>query len=167
MARCDTYAPGNCTWGACELAPWIPEGLHDAGDWAANAAARGYVVTDIATPGSVVSYCRGDGYSEFGHCAYVEVVYPDGTFLVKEMNFVAFDTYDERVSNMGDVCGFILEPGTSPGQGAPGQPAPDQSTVWAPMHEFDTVRWYLSTGVNIQLGHLADLTRWFDSLGRV
>jgi len=164
--RCDTYAAGNCTRGACELAPWIPEGLGDGGDWAQNAAARGFTVTDVPTIGSVVSYCRGGGYSEFGHVAYVEVAYNDGTFLVKEMNFVAFDAYDERVSTMSDVCGFILEPGTSPGRGSGGSAPPASSAAWDTAHEWDKLRWYLTYGTSLSQGHLADLVRWFDSVGR-
>lgn len=167
MARCDTYAFGNCTWGVCELAPWVPEGLGDGGDWAANAPSHGLQVTEVPTFGSVVCYCRGNGYSDFGHVGYVEAIYRDGTFLVKEMNYIAFDGYDERVSNMSDVCGFILQPGTAPGQGAgpPSQPA--LSNAWAVAHEWDKVRWFLSFGSNIAQVHYADLTRWFDSVGRV
>lgn len=120
MVRCSSYADGNCTDGACLLAPWIPEDLGDGGDWAANAPSHGLQVTMIPTAGSVVCYCRGDGYSPYGHCAYVERVNPDGTILVKEMNYVAFNQYDERVSTLSDVCGFILAPGMAPGQGGTG-----------------------------------------------
>jgi CHAP domain len=118
MARCDTYAFGNCTRGACELAPWLPEYLGDGGDWAMDYVRAGGMVTMTPTVGSVVCYCRGDGYSEFGHCGIVLQVYSNGTFLVREMNFSAFNTYDDRVSTMGDVCGFLLPPGVQPGQGA-------------------------------------------------
>lgn len=116
MARCDTYVPGQCTWGACQAAGWIPEGLGNGGDWAADAAARGYVVTPVPTLGAAVSYCAGDGYSEFGHCGIVTAVYPDGQFLVHEMNYVAPFVYDDRQSTTYDVCGFIVPPGVEPGQ---------------------------------------------------
>lgn len=118
MSRCDTYAFGNCTEGACELAGWIPEFLGDGGDWATNYAARGGQVTMVPTVGAVVCYCRGDGYSVFGHVAYVLAVYANGAFLVREMNFVAFDQFDDRVSDLHDVCGFLLPPGVQPGQGS-------------------------------------------------
>lgn len=119
--RCDTYAVGNCTAGVCQDDQWIPEDLGDAGDWAANAAARGFTVTMIPTVGAVVCYGRGDGYSQFGHVGEVLQVGANGTFLVREMNFVAFDVYDNRWSDMHDVVGFILPPGVNPGQGTTGQ----------------------------------------------
>jgi len=165
--RCDSYTFGNCTAGVCALADWVPDGLGDGGDWAFNAPSHGLQVVNTPVEQSVVSYCRGGGYSEFGHVALVEAVYPDGTFLVKEMNFVMFDGYDERVSTQGDVCGFILPPGGAQGRGGSGGSPPPGSLAWTPAHEFDKIRWYLMTGSNLSLAHLQDLTTWFDSVGRV
>lgn len=166
MARCDSYAFGNCTQGACEDAPWIPEGLGDGGDWAANAAARGLEVTMAPTVGSVVCYCRGDGYSVFGHVAYVVAVGGDGRFEVHEMNFVGFDEWDYRWSTMGDVCGFILAPGQQPGRGANepvgGAPAPNPGVPWQPVAAFEAVRsWTRDLGAELygranNVGQLAD-----------
>lgn len=137
MAACDSYDFGECTWGACEYAYWVPEGLGNAGDWAANAAARGYEVTMVPTIGSVAVYGSGDGYSIFGHCGVViDVAGPD-RFLIHEMNYTAWDQYDDRWSNTYDVVGFILQPGTSPGGGAPSVglggtgPAQDLSIAWS------------------------------------
>jgi len=118
MSRCDTYAPGNCTAGACSENPWLPEGLGDGGDWAANAAARGFQVVADPRVGSVVSYCRGDGYSPFGHVASVVDVAPDGRFEVHEENFIGLYQWDYRWSSQADVCGFILPPPGYQGQGA-------------------------------------------------
>lgn len=155
MARCDSYAFGNCTRGACEQADFIPEGLGDGGDWAADYAAQGGVVTMIPTAGSVVSYCRGDGYSEFGHCAYVLEVYPDGTFLVKERNYVAFNVDDERRSSGVDVCGFLLAPGMTPGQThIPGRGAPGPASLAAfpaeLVNAWETARWWTDAGHNLE-----------------
>lgn len=114
------------------------------------------------TPGSVVSYCRGDGYSSFGHCGLVEQVAPDGTFLVSEMNYVAFDVVDERWSNLGDVCGFLLAPGQAPGGGAGpgggtgGSAAGDVAASWAALQD------YLNVRAEQQIGHLIDLRGLFD-----
>lgn len=118
MARCSSYAPLNCTAGACELNPWIPEKLGDGGDWAMNAALRGFTVSSLPTVGAVVCYCRGDGYSQWGHVGTVVQVSNDGRFLVREENFLGLGLWDDRWSNQADVCGFILRPGTAPGQGA-------------------------------------------------
>lgn len=119
MAYCDTYDPGECTRGACQLAPWVGQYWGDGGDWARRAAAAGFALTMTPTVGSVVCYGRGDGYSEFGHVAYVEDTYDDGTFLVREMNFTAWDVYDERRSTTYDVVAFILPPGVQPGASPP------------------------------------------------
>jgi surface antigen len=116
MARCGSYTYGQCTWGACQEAGWVPDNLGDGGDWAARAAARGYQVTGIPTAGAIVCYAKGDGYSPFGHVGMLETVYDPDHFLVREMNFAAWNAYDQRVSNRYDVAGFILPPGVSPGQ---------------------------------------------------
>ena len=121
MARCDSYYFGECTWGACEYAGWIPEHLGNGGDWAASAAAMGYAVTDIPTVGAAVSYAPSSAYSDYGHCGIVTAVYGDGTFEVHEMNYAGFDEYDDRRSSTFDVAGFVLPPGVSPGAQGGGQ----------------------------------------------
>lgn len=120
MARCDSYITGECTDGACRATNWVPDYLGNAGDWARNAPAHGLQVTLQATVGAIVVYAAGDGYSSYGHCGLVETIGADGTFLVKEMNYVLWDDYDERWSSMDDVAGFILPPGVPPGGGPPG-----------------------------------------------
>lgn len=117
MGRCDTYDLGECTWGVCEAAGWVPEQLGNATDWAGNAAAQGFQLTLTPTVGSVVVYAAGGGYSDFGHVGLVSAVYGPDSFLVHEMNFAAWDVYDDRVSNLGDVEAFILPPGVGPGLG--------------------------------------------------
>ncbi len=154
MAACDSYVFGQCTWGCCELTGWIPEGLGDAGDWANNAVGRGLDVTNVPTVGSVVSYGRGDGYSLFGHCGLVEDVYTDGTFLVKEMNYVAWDQYDERVSTTYDVAGFILAPGTLPNTGGRGQGPGSQNAPDDLRYEWGVVADYLNGGIQTQFNYL-------------
>lgn len=117
MSRCDTYDFGECTWGACQFAPWVPEHLGNATDWAANAGALGYQLTLAPTVGAVVVYAAGGGYSSFGHVGVVAAVYGPGSFLVHEMNFAAWDVYDDRVSSLGDVEAFVLPPGVGPNLG--------------------------------------------------
>lgn len=117
MAGQSTYDFGECTWYVAGELAWIPGGLGNAGDWCANAAGRGLQETLTPTEGSAVIYAAGDGYSIFGHCGVVEQVYGDNTFLVREMNYVAWDQVDHRRSSMWDVACFILAPGMSPGPG--------------------------------------------------
>jgi surface antigen len=170
MSRCDTYAPGNCTAGACEDNPWIPEGLGDGGDWAANAAARGFQVLAYPVIGSVVCYCRGDGYSAFGHVASVVDVAPDGRFEVHEENFTGFAQWDFRWSNLGDVCGFIMPPPGYQGQGqgqTGGGPGGSVGPIpWQPQTAWDNVRsWTHELGAELYARSL-NVANFADQLGQ-
>lgn len=118
MAGQDTYTFGQCTYYCAREAWWVQGHWGNAADWPANAARAGFQLTLTPTVGAVVGYGAGDGYSEFGHVALVVQVYSAFSFLVSEMNFVAWDEVDQRVSNMHDVTAFILPPGVSPGAGA-------------------------------------------------
>lgn len=119
MAGQSTYAFGNCTWYVAGELGWVQGGWGNAGDWAAAAARAGFSETMTPTVGAVVVYAAGDGYSTFGHCAVVEALAGPGQFQVREMNYVAFDTVDHRVSNMFDVAAFILPPGVAAGSSGP------------------------------------------------
>ena len=119
MARCDSYIFGECTWGACDESPWVPEGLGNAWQWLADAQNLGFNTSQLPATGAIVVYGMGGGYSSFGHCGRVIDPGDGNRFLVREMNYVAWDQYDERWSSMGDVSGFILPPGVPP----PGSPA--------------------------------------------
>ena len=168
MARCDSYDPGQCTWGACELEPWCPEDLGNGGDWAADARSLGFTVTMIPTVGSICCYAAGDGYSLFGHVGVVEQVYADGTFLIREMNYVAAYEYDNRVSSMADVAGFILPPGVSPGAGGSGGSggsglaadpgASGMSSTWSAIQDY-----YNST-VGQQAASVANIAAELDAI---
>lgn len=163
MARCDSYTDGNCTKGACQLAPWIPDWLGDGGDWAAHWEQLGGLVAESPVPGSVVCYARGDGYSQFGHVAYVLSVAPDGTFLVREENFVGLGQFDDRQSNMWDVAGFLLPPPGFQGSGAGltgpsgGGGADDVRQAWADLQQWlnGGMEWWineLNTTANLMNG---------------
>jgi LysM repeat protein len=79
----------------------------DAGYWYANAAAQGYAVGSTPKVGSIMVTWE----SWAGHVAYVEAVNPDGSWMVSEMNWVAFDVIDERTIKPGQLgsklVGFI------------------------------------------------------------
>jgi len=64
----------------------------DAGYWYQNAAAQGYAVGGTPKVGSIMVTWE----SWAGHVAYVEAVYPDGSWMVSEMNWVSFDVIDQR-----------------------------------------------------------------------
>lgn len=168
MARCDSYYPGQCTAGACQLNGWVEDGWGNGGQWAASAAGAGFTITSVPTVGAVVCYAEGDGYSEFGHVATVTAVHADGTFEVDEENYIGPFVWDNRSSSTYDVAGFILPPGVSPGAAAPaaqgqgagpptGAGANAVSGAWA----------YFATAVSTDLpnlnGELTEITGWLNS----
>ena len=70
-----TYTPGTCTWYVAELAPWLPGGLGNAGDWLTAARAKGLTTlpaTATPQPGDVAVWAPNSGgaYGD-GHTAYV------------------------------------------------------------------------------------------------
>jgi len=150
VARCSSYDFGECTWGACELASWVPEGLGNAKDWPDNAARKGYALTTVPTVGAIVVYLPGRLYSEFGHCGEVIAVHSPSSFDVREMNYAAWDVYDTRTSAAYSVKAFILPPGVAAGAGTapPWLPLPNRvaalelawgamQSLWGP--EIDAV----------------------------
>jgi hypothetical protein len=140
--RCSSYDVGECTWGVCELAVWVPEQLGNARDWPARAVNYGLQETPVPTVGAVVCYAPGFGYSQLGHLGVVVADHGDGTFDVQEMNYTAFNQYDLRTSTLADVTTFILPPGVLPGGGGdigPGgtvTPPQDLETAWAQFAHF-------------------------------
>ena len=121
MARCDSYVQGECTRGACDFTGWVQDSWGNAWEWVAAAQNAGFNTTMVPTVGAVVVYGQGGGYSNFGHCGVVTDTAGGDQFLVHEMNYVAWNQYDDRWSNMADVSGFILAPGTSASSGGSGQ----------------------------------------------
>lgn len=79
----------------------------DAGYWYQNAAYQGYAVGPTPKVGAIMVTWE----SWAGHVAYVEAVNPDGSWVVSEMNWVAFDVIDQRTIRPGQLgsklVGFI------------------------------------------------------------
>lgn len=79
----------------------------DAGYWYQNASYQGYQVGPTPRPGAIMVTWE----SWAGHVAYVESVNPDGSWVVTEMNWVAFDVIDQRTIKPGQLgsrlVGFI------------------------------------------------------------
>lgn len=76
----------------------------DAGYWYANAAAQGVPVGSTPKVGSIMVTWE----SWAGHVAYVEAVNPDGSWVVSEMNWVAFDVIDQRTIKPGQLGGKLV-----------------------------------------------------------
>ena len=88
----NAYALGNCTWYVYnrinQTGHSIDSFLGNGAEWNENAEAKGYKVTNKPVAGSAVvfeAYVPGADPT-YGHVAFVEHVYPDGSFLISEMN---------------------------------------------------------------------------------
>jgi LysM repeat protein len=98
------FVYGQCTWyvASRRYVPWSG----DAWMWYGNAKAMGYAVGNVPEPGAIMVTWESQ---VFGHVAYVEQVNADGSFVVSEMNYKAWDVIDERTLRVKDVplIGFI------------------------------------------------------------
>jgi LysM repeat protein len=99
------FPEGWCTWYVATKRNVTWRG--DAGYWYANASAQGVPVGPTPKPGAIMVTWE----SWLGHVAYVESVNPDGSWVVSEMNYVAFDVISERTIKPGQLgarlVGFI------------------------------------------------------------
>ena len=79
----------------------------DAGYWYANASAAGYPVGPTPKVGAIMVTWE----SWAGHVSYVEAVNADGSWVVSEMNWIAFNVINERTIKPGQLgsklVGFI------------------------------------------------------------
>ena len=94
---------GYCTWYVATR--WPVTWLGNAWEWYGNARAQGYPVGGTPVAGSIM-VTRESGW---GHVAYVEAVYPDGSWRVSEMNYVGWAVVSQRTIRPGSVplIGFI------------------------------------------------------------
>jgi surface antigen len=101
----DRFPWGWCTWYVATRrnVTW----LGDAYQWYGNAAAQGFPVGQTPQVGAVMVTWE----SGWGHVAYVEAVYSDGSWLVSEMNFSGFGVTDQRQIYPGQVplIGFVYD----------------------------------------------------------
>lgn len=89
----NTYAWGNCTWYVANKVS-IPNSWGHARTWYARAEAQGYITGDVPKPGAIAWFPAKRG---FGHVAYVEEVYADGSYLISEMNVKGLGKKSSRV----------------------------------------------------------------------
>jgi surface antigen len=85
------FTYGQCTWYVASRrnVPWTG----DAWMWAGGAKAMGFPEGPTPEPGAIMVTWESVYY---GHVAYVEQVNADGSFVVSEMNFKAWDVIDTR-----------------------------------------------------------------------
>ncbi|HEM4930352.1 TPA: CHAP domain-containing protein, partial [Streptococcus suis] len=106
------YAYGQCTWGVAarinqlglklkgrngEKIPIIST-MGNGQDWVATAARLGGDTGKQPKAGAIISFAGGGHGSptEYGHVAFVEKVYPDGSFLISETNVNGNPNYTFR-----------------------------------------------------------------------
>lgn len=93
------YLIGECTsyaaWKRASVGRPVPRGLGNAKTWGTRASAMGYSVDSLPRVGDVIVMPYLGGY---GHVAYVEAVYGNGTVLISEYNWVPF-SFSTRVVN--------------------------------------------------------------------
>lgn len=105
-----SYAFGNCTQYVYnrifQLGGYIGQHMGNGGEWGINAAVQGYYTTSVPTEGYAVSFPPGVAGSSaaYGHVAFVEKVYPDGSILVSEMNVKGLNIVSERLINAGTAA---------------------------------------------------------------
>ena len=110
----NAYAIGQCTWYVynrmAQIGKTIDPYFGDGGDWNDSAPSKGYTVTNTPVAGSAVSFERWHEASSsvYGHVAFVEHVYPDGTFLISEMNIGGEYVMAWRIIENGPGLSFIL-----------------------------------------------------------
>lgn len=97
------YAYGQCTWGVAarinqlglklkgrngEKIPIIST-MGNGQDWVATAARLGGKTGSTPKEGAIISFVGGSHGTlvAYGHVAFVEKVYPDGSFLISETNY--------------------------------------------------------------------------------
>jgi len=99
----NVFPYGYCTWYVATKYHVTWDG--NAKDWFANAAARGYKVGSTPAVGSIMVTME----SYLGHVAYVEAVYPNGSWEVSEMNYAGWGIISQRIIYPGTiyVIGFI------------------------------------------------------------
>jgi len=101
----DHFPWGQCTWYVASLRDVTWNG--NAWEWAATASG---IRPEGMTPrvGSIVVFGPGDGYSGFGHVAYVVAVDGSHTFTIDEGNYLGLGVVDQRtVYSLSDVEAFI------------------------------------------------------------
>ena len=98
-----TFPYGYCTWYVATRRHVYWDG--NASDWWPNARRAGRPEGQTPEVGAIMVTWE----SSYGHVAYVEQVNPDGSWVVSEMNFVAWGVVDHRTIHRGQVplIGFI------------------------------------------------------------
>ncbi len=101
------YDYGYCTWYAAnrrrDVGKPIPANLGHASTWKALAQRAGLSVGNTPAKYAVIWSPPRDYY---GHVAFVEDVYPDGSVLVSEMNVAGWNVRSTKVLSASQAAGY-------------------------------------------------------------
>jgi peptidoglycan endopeptidase LytE len=95
---------GWCTWYVATRRPVPWRG--NAIEWYGNARAMGFPVGSRPVVGAIM--VTTESPIGLGHVAYVEQVYPDGSWLISEMNYGMFGVTDQRTIRPGQLGGALI-----------------------------------------------------------
>ena len=95
---------GWCTWYVATRRPVPWRG--NAIEWYGNAAAMGYPVGSQPRVGAIM--VDRESLIGLGHVAYVETVYPDGSWLISEMDYGMWGVTDQRTIRPGQLGGLLI-----------------------------------------------------------
>jgi len=103
----DSFPWGQCTWYVASLRSVTWWG--NADEWLGAARSQGYTTGSTPKVGSIVVWGSGNGYSWFGHVAFVVAVGGPSDFWVDEANYneIPGQLDSREVTTLSDVEGFI------------------------------------------------------------
>ncbi|MFK4566143.1 glucosaminidase domain-containing protein [Enterococcus sp. UD-01] len=99
----ELYAAGNCTQYVynriVQLDGKIGTTMGNGMDWGTTGKANGYKVSNKPKAGTAVSFQPNEAGADstYGHVAFVEHVYKDGSILISEMNAVGLGVVSFRI----------------------------------------------------------------------
>jgi len=96
---------GQCTWYVAERR--IAPSHRSARYWYEDAVANGFAVGQRPMPGAIIVYDGGSGRGIYGHVAYVEAVYADGSFARADSNICGWECVRTRVTRLGQEAGVL------------------------------------------------------------
>ena len=96
---------GQCTWYVAERR--VSPSWRSAKYWYRDALSAGYAVGPYPMPGAVIVYDGGKGRGVYGHVAYVESVYPDGSFVRADSNICGWECVRTRITDLGSEVGVL------------------------------------------------------------
>jgi len=94
---------GECTWYVAERR--IPPSSRDAINWLQDAQTNGFATGQRPLPGAIIVYGRARG--TYGHVAYIDAVFPDGSFALVDSNICGWECVRTRLTSLDKEMGVL------------------------------------------------------------